>query len=59
MDFVYNYTIEKYKVDLKLRLNNVLNTQNYRNLIINDYQLVASNFNLRPRQFLAGVAFSF
>ncbi|MXV37191.1 hypothetical protein GO491_00660 [Flavobacteriaceae bacterium Ap0902] len=59
LDFVYNYTIEKYKVDLKFRLNNVLNTQNYRNLIINDYQMIESNFNLRPRQFLAGIAFSF
>jgi len=57
-DFVYRYTWKKNKIDFEFQLNNIFNTREYKTINIDNFSYVASNFKLRPRQFLFKIRFS-
>lgn len=57
-DIIYQYTWKAKKVDFEFRLNNLFNTQHFRNVVLGDYYTVESIFELRPRQFCIKVKFA-
>lgn len=59
IDAKYSYSIKKWKMDLELIANNILNNNQYLQQIYTDYQLVQSYFELRPRQFILSSKFKF
>ena len=57
-DLVYRFTWENKNIDFELQFNNIFNTENYRNINIDNFSYVESNFRLRPRQVLFNIRFS-
>lgn len=57
-DLVYRYTWKKKNIDFELQWSNILNTNNYRTVNINNFSYIETNFNLRPTQILFNVRFS-
>jgi hypothetical protein len=56
-DLVYRYTWKKKNIDFELQWSNILNTNNYRTVNINNFSYIETNFNLRPTQILFNVRF--
>lgn len=57
-DFMYRFTLSKErKIDFEIAVNNVFNTDLYRDVSVGDYTLSESYYILRPRQILVKVRF--
>lgn len=57
-DFMYRFTLsQKNKIDIEFLVNNVFNTDMYRNISVGTYTTSESYYFLRPRQFLVKVRF--
>ncbi|MCC9043061.1 carboxypeptidase-like regulatory domain-containing protein [Myroides sp. M-43] len=59
MDVAYRFKWDKKKIDFDFQWNNILNTKEYEQVIINSIQTSTTNFKLRPSQFLVSVRFNF
>lgn len=59
LDATYRYRLEKWKTDIEFTAQNLLNNSRYVQQISNDYQLIQSYFELRPRQFFISTRFRF
>lgn len=59
MDLSYRYRWSAKKIDFYLNWNNLLNTKEYNQVIINNIQTSATTYKLRPSQVLASVRFNF
>jgi len=58
-DGTYRYHINKWKTDIELSINNLLNNNRYAQQYSTDYQLIQTYFELRPRQILVSTSFRF
>ena len=59
LDLTYRYRFEGWKADFDLSLQNLLDNRNYIRQYTVDYQLSQVYFQLRPRQLVLSVKFSF
>lgn len=59
MDVMYRYKWDKKKIDFEIEWQNILNTKEYEEVIINSIQTSATKFKLRPAQVLFSVRFNF
>ncbi|MGL4584465.1 MAG: hypothetical protein ACRCVU_15980, partial [Flavobacterium sp.] len=59
MDVMYRFKWNKKKIDFDFEWNNILNTKEYEQVVINSIQTSATTFKLRPSQFLVSVRFNF
>ncbi len=59
MDLQYRYKWNKRKIDLELEWMNILNQKQYQQVIINDIQTTTSSYQIRPRQIVLRVRFTF
>ncbi len=59
MDLQYRYKWNKRKIDLELEWMNILNQKHYEQVIINDIQTTTSSYQIRPRQIVVRVRFTF
>jgi len=59
LDATYRFRVQKWKTDLELMGNNLLNNNNYVQQLSTNFELVQSYFELRPRQFLLSIRFKF
>lgn len=59
IDVSYRYRVEKWKTDIELTAQNLLNNNNYLQQFSSNYELVQSYFELRPRQVLISTRFKF
>ncbi|MCA4792121.1 TonB-dependent receptor [Myroides odoratimimus] len=59
MDVMYRFKWNKKKIDFDFEWNNILNTKEYEQVVINSIQTSTTNFKLRPSQFLVSVRFNF
>ncbi|WP_246136818.1 carboxypeptidase-like regulatory domain-containing protein [Gillisia hiemivivida] len=59
VNFSYQYTFEKPKIDLNIGWNNILNTDEFVNAYTNEFSYVESRYQLRPSQVVASLKFSF
>ena len=57
VDFLYRYTWKKKKIDFELQWTNMLNTKTFNRTIVNSFNYIKTNFNLRPSQILFKVKF--
>jgi hypothetical protein len=55
----YRYTFKESKIDLELNWNNILNTKEFTTVFNDAFSYTQSTYNLRPRQILMSVKFSF
>ena len=59
MDVMYRYKWDKKKIDFEIEWQNILNTKEYEEVIINSIQTSTTKFKLRPVQILFSVRFNF
>lgn len=59
MDLMYRYKWDKKKIDFEIEWQNILNTREYEEVIINSIQTSTTKFKLRPAQILLSVRFNF
>ena len=59
LNLKYQYSFEKDKIDLSLRWNNILNTDEFVNISSNEYSYIRSIYHLRPSQVLLSLNFNF
>lgn len=59
LDAVYRFEIRKWKTDLELSLQNLLNNREYVQQFVSDIQFTQSSFQLRPRQLLVSTSIRF
>ncbi len=59
LDIAYRYRIEKWKTDIEIAGQNLLNNERYTQQFSNDYQLIETYFDLRPRQIVVSTRFRF
>lgn len=59
LDISYRYRVEKWKTDIELTGQNLLNNKHYSQQFSNDYQLIETYFDLRPRQIMVSTRFRF
>lgn len=59
MDALYRFTVKRWRLDLELIAQNILNNDNYVQQFASTYELIQSSFELRPRQFLLSTRFRF
>lgn len=59
LDATYRFQIKKWKTDLELNLQNVLNNKDYVQQFVSDIQFTQSSFHLRPRQLLISTSIRF
>lgn len=59
LDAVYRFQIKKWKADLELTAQNLLNNDDYVQQFISDIQFTQSSFQLRPRQILLSTSIRF
>src|SRR5690606_38382574 len=59
LDFTYRYRIEKWKTDIELNGQNLLNNNQFIQQFSNNIELIQSTFELRPRQFIISTRFKF
>lgn len=57
-DIIYRYTLDKKKIDFEVQWLNILNTKNYRTILVNDYNYIETNYRLRPTQLLFKIRFT-
>ncbi len=58
LDGLYRYSITKRKIDLELRISNILNENHYVNSSFSDFYFYQSVFNIRPQQAMVAVKFN-
>lgn len=59
LDISYRYRIDKWKTDLELIGQNLLNNNQFIQQFSNNIALIQSTFELRPRQFMISTRFRF
>lgn len=59
VDCSYTYHLKKWKTDIVLNAQNLLDNSRYTQQFSSDYQLVETYFELRPRQFVVSTRFRF
>ncbi|TDS54603.1 peptidase associated domain and porin domain-containing protein [Myroides indicus] len=59
MDLMYRFKWDKKKIDFEIEWQNILNTKEYEEVIINNIQTSTTWFKLRPTQVLFSVRFNF
>ncbi len=59
LDFHYRLTIPKYRANLEIRWNNILNTNNYILYQASSSTVWVSEYTLRPSQFMFSLRFRF
>ena len=59
LDFTYRYRVEKWKTDIELNGQNLLNNNQFIQQFSNNIELIQSTFELRPRQFIISTRFKF
>ena len=59
LNLSYQYTFQKPKIDLEVKWNNILNTDEFVRVYNSDYSYIESTYQLRPSQILASIKFSF
>lgn len=59
VNILYRYTFPKNKIDVELNCNNLLNTKYFTTVYNESFLTIQNSFELRPRQFLFSVRFSF
>ncbi|WP_293741180.1 hypothetical protein [uncultured Pedobacter sp.] len=59
LDLGYRFSWAKRKIDFDLKWANILNTNSYRQLIVNENQTTEDVFKLRPSQLVFAVKFNF
>lgn len=59
LDLNYHYRVEKWKTDIEIAGQNLLNNKRYTQQFSNDYQLIETYFDLRPRQIVVSTRFRF
>jgi hypothetical protein len=55
----YRYTFEKNRIDLELNWNNILDTKEFTSVFNDTFSYTQSTYQLRPRQILMSIKFSF
>jgi len=55
----YRYTFKESKIDLELNWNNILNTKEFTTVFNDTFSYTQSTYQLRPRQILMSMKFSF
>jgi len=58
-DLIYRYTFIKKKIDLELKVTNIFNEKEFETSQFSDFYFYQSVYNLRQRQFLTSIKFSF
>ena len=59
LDFSYRYRVDKWKTDIELNGQNLLNKNQFTQQFSNNIELIQSTFELRPRQFIISTRFKF
>ncbi|SEG00888.1 TonB-dependent receptor [Sphingobacterium lactis] len=59
LDANYRYRIKKWKTDIDVSFQNILNNNSYLRQFNSTYELIQSSFTLRPRQILISTSFKF
>lgn len=59
LDCAYTYHLQKWKTDIVLRGQNLLDNARYIQRFSDDYQVVETAFEMRPRQFVLSMGFRF
>lgn len=59
LDASYRYTIAKWRTDVMVTAQNILNNDRFLQQISTNYELLQTHFELRPRQFLISTSFRF
>src|SRR5690606_36149676 len=59
LDISYRYRVERWKTDIEISGQNLLNKDRYTQQFSTDYQLVETYFDLRPRQVVVSTRFRF
>lgn len=59
LDITYRYRVEKWKTDIELNGQNLLNNSQFVQQFSNNIELIQSTFELRPRQFIISTRFRF
>ncbi|TCV09617.1 hypothetical protein EDC17_104125 [Sphingobacterium alimentarium] len=59
LDLTYRYRVDKWKTDIELNGQNLLNNSQFVQQFSNTIELVQSTFELRPRQFVISTRFKF
>jgi hypothetical protein len=59
LDLSYRLTFPKNKIDLELQGTNLLDTRIYNNIMTSSFMLISQQIQMRPRQVLLRVNFSF
>jgi len=59
LDFTYRYRLDKWKTDIELIGQNLLNNKQFIQQFSNNIELIQSTFELRPRQFIISTKFRF
>lgn len=59
LDASYRFHVKKWRTDLQLMLQNLLNNNSYVQQLSTTFQLMESRFELRPRQFIISTSIRF
>ncbi len=59
LDLTYRYKVNKWKTDIELNGQNLLNNNRFVQQFSNNTELIQSTFELRPRQFMISTRFKF
>lgn len=59
LDISYRYHVKKWKTDIELNGQNLLNNNMFAQQFSNNIELIQSTFELRPRQFMISTSFKF
>ena len=59
LNLKYRYTFKESNIDLEVNWNNILNTKEFTTVFNNAFSYTQSTYQLRPRQLLMSVKFSF
>lgn len=58
LDMIYQYNLQKRKMDFEIKFLNILNTQTYRQVTVTEIETRSIYYTIRPRQFLFSVKFN-
>lgn len=59
LDFTYRYRVDKWRTDIELNGQNILNNNQFIQQFSNYIELIQSTFELRPRQIIISTRFKF
>lgn len=59
LDLMYRYSWSEKRIDVEVQWINILNTQEYRQVLLTDLQINTTSFRLNPSQILFAVRFNF